>query len=173
MTNPSVLCLWCDEPCRGKLCDVCHAANEAPLFHCPIPGHLPTIGGKSCAECDSLAELAAKRAEVNAPLLAQLWAIRASLIAEWRKPWPGCEHGKTLVGQMIDAEIASLVGGPFVRYTVTDPKNDSVVAGLQDVPGDHSLLLRMVPIKALPQLSLHERTYARSGADVFLITRVQ
>lgn len=41
--------------------------------------------------------------------LASLRKIRKDLIAEWSRPWPGCEHGKALLGKAIDGAIDSVV----------------------------------------------------------------
>lgn len=110
------LCLWCDAPCEGKLCPVCntcpHCAvptTEHPLFHCTAdPRHtVPTIG-HFCSECDHIAAANARRAAINAPIIAQLQAIRAQHIADWDKPWPGMEFGKALFGMSLDAAIKDL-----------------------------------------------------------------
>jgi hypothetical protein len=34
--------------------------------------------------------------------------MRADLVRDWHKPWPGAEHGKALVGMMIDGALADL-----------------------------------------------------------------
>lgn len=38
----------------------------------------------------------------------QLRQIRADLIAEWNRPWPGLEHGKAILGLAIDGALKSL-----------------------------------------------------------------
>ena len=35
----------------------------------------------------------------------ELRGIRAGLIADWHKPWPGAEFGKAFIGQALDAAI--------------------------------------------------------------------
>jgi len=100
-------CLWCDAPTDEKLCRSCRAGNDHPLFHCKVPGHIPTLG-KSCAECDLQAQAIARRAAANAPSLVALRSIREGLIADWHKPWPGCEHGKAILGMAIDRAIKDL-----------------------------------------------------------------
>ena len=45
------------------------------------------------------------RERVDREALASLKSIRASLVAEWNKPWPGAEHGKSIVGQALDGAI--------------------------------------------------------------------
>lgn len=50
------------------------------------------------------------REQARTKAATQLEAMRAQLIAEWHKPWPGAEHGKALVGMMIDGAIADLKG---------------------------------------------------------------
>ncbi len=103
------LCLWCDVPCENDvLCPEHRAVNDHPLFHCKVdPTHLPTLG-PSCCTCDLWAQADARRAAENAPLIAQLKAIRAKHIAEWNVPWPGVEHGKGFFGQMLDGAIKKL-----------------------------------------------------------------
>lgn len=49
---------------------------------------------------------AQERARVQT--IAQLEAIRAQLIAEWHRPWPGAEFGKALIGQSIDGALKEL-----------------------------------------------------------------
>lgn len=103
-------CLWCCDPTEGgaKLCPTCDAVNRHPLFHCQAGlGHLPTLG-PSCAECEHDEREIARRRERNAPIIAQLEAIRARHISELGKPWPGCEFGKGHVGMMLDRAIADL-----------------------------------------------------------------
>lgn len=110
---PPNLCAWCDDPSGSDvLCPVCRAAHDHPLFYCPVdPTHLPT-SGPSCATCDIEAARRARVARENAPLVAQLQRIRASLVAEWGRPWPGCEFGKALVGMGIDGALKSLGASP-------------------------------------------------------------
>jgi hypothetical protein len=89
------------------LCPEHRAVNDHPLFHCPIPGHLPTLG-PSCCTCDLLAQAKARQAEANAPRLAQLRTIRAKFIAERHIPWPGAEFGKGIFGMCLDNAIGQL-----------------------------------------------------------------
>jgi hypothetical protein len=35
----------------------------------------------------------------------QLLQIRANFVAEWHRPWPGCEFAKALIGRAIDAAL--------------------------------------------------------------------
>lgn len=49
---------------------------------------------------------ARRQAETTA--IVSLRACREQLIAEWHTPWPGCEHGKAIIGMAIDGAIASL-----------------------------------------------------------------
>ena len=109
-------CLWCDDPCEGKLCKECNTCpkcdvpvTEHPLFHCKAdPRHtVPTIG-HSCAECDNIAHMKALRAKANAPIIESLKAIRAQHIADWHRPWPGMEFGKGMFGMMLDKAIEDL-----------------------------------------------------------------
>lgn len=46
--------------------------------------------------------------EREAVMLEQLQGIRANLIADWSKPWPGCDFGKVTIGQALNAAIASV-----------------------------------------------------------------
>ena len=109
-------CLWCDAPCEGKLCEACNTCPHCttpiadhPLHHCAAdPRHtVPTLG-HSCAECDDIAAQKARRAAVNAPIIASLRAIRARHVAEWYRPWPGLEFAKAHFGMMLDGAIADL-----------------------------------------------------------------
>lgn len=103
-------CLWCDALVSGdKLCAACRAVNDHPLFHCTAnPRHtVPTLG-PSCAACDWERAAEERRRAANAPIIARLEGIRAQLVADWRKPWPGCEFGKAMVGQMINGAIENL-----------------------------------------------------------------
>lgn len=125
-------CLWCCDPCEGKLCSVCNTCphcevptTEHPLFHCTVdPRHtVPTLG-HSCFECDLIAEAKARRAARNAPIIATLKAIRAqhvqvTTVPEYiygvepratfaGKPWQGMEFGKALFGMMLDGAIKEL-----------------------------------------------------------------
>ena len=40
--------------------------------------------------------------------LSSLRAIRANHISDFNKPWPGCEHGKVIVGNALNGAIAEL-----------------------------------------------------------------
>jgi len=40
--------------------------------------------------------------------LDSLRAIRADHVANFNKPWPGCEHGKAILGRAIDGAIKEL-----------------------------------------------------------------
>lgn len=51
-------------------------------------------------------EEARERARIDA--IESLHVIRAGLIAEWQKPWPGAEHGKAIIGKAIDGALADL-----------------------------------------------------------------
>ena len=106
-------CLWCDEPTVGdNLCAKCRAVNDGPVFHCSNPRHpVPTLG-TSCFECDLAAEHEARARAVNAPIVESLVAIRAQLIADLHRPWPGAEFCKGLFGISLDKAIASLGGVP-------------------------------------------------------------
>ena len=124
-------CLWCCDPCEGKLCQRCNTCphcdtpiTDHPLFHCQDPRHtVPTLG-HSCFECDNIAEQKARRAAVNAPIIASLKAIRAQhvqihTVPEYLyqtapratfagPPWRGMEFGKALFGMMLDKAIEEL-----------------------------------------------------------------
>jgi hypothetical protein len=103
-------CLWCDDPCEGenKLCPSCKAVNDHPLFHCSNPRHtVPTLG-PSCADCDFERAHAARREAINAPIRASLEAILAGHVRDWHKPWPGCEFGKTIIGNALLAAIKAV-----------------------------------------------------------------
>ena len=47
----------------------------------------------------------------NIAAIRSLRMIRADLVREWHRPWPGCEHGKAIVGMAIDGAIAELERG--------------------------------------------------------------
>jgi hypothetical protein len=109
-------CLWCDAPTEGKLCQQCNTCphcctpiTDHPLFHCQDPRHrhtVPTLG-HSCAECDNIAEAKARRAAVNAPIIASLRAIRAQHVRDFHTTrWPGMEFGKAMFG--IDGALKEL-----------------------------------------------------------------
>lgn len=111
MGKPMNECLWCDGPTEEKLCTGCRKVHDHPLFHCTVsPRHLPTHGD-SCAECDWIAKAEARRAAINAPILASLKAIREKHLADWHRPWPGMEFGKALFGQMVDGAIREVSDG--------------------------------------------------------------
>jgi len=103
-------CLWCDDPVdAGPLCGPCKAVNEYPPFHChkhPIP----TLG-PSCGQCDDEAAREARRRERNAPVIAQLQAMRVGLVQDWHEPWPGINFCKALAGQSIDSVLTDLIHG--------------------------------------------------------------
>jgi len=101
-------CLWCDEPSTGQLCEPCRAVNEGPVFHCHVHP-VPTLG-LSCFECDLEHERGERRVAKTRESVARLLKIRAQLVRDFHKPWPGAEHGKALVGMMIDGAIADLRG---------------------------------------------------------------
>lgn len=101
-------CLWCDDEADGALCCPCQAVNDGPTFRCSNPRHTVPSLGTSCAACDGHAAAMAARAARNAPHIAQLLQMRADLIRDWATPWPGVEHGKALVGMMIDGALADL-----------------------------------------------------------------
>ncbi len=104
------LCLWCDDPTGStdKLCPVCRACHDHPLFYCAVnPRHTPT-SGPSCATCDYEAARLARIAKANAPIIASLRAIRDAHIRNWNERWPGCEHGKALVGMMLNRALTDL-----------------------------------------------------------------
>ena len=106
MTNET--CLWCDAPSEGSLCGPCRAVNDHLPFYCANPRHaVPTLG-PSCARCDDEKAREAARTAHNAPIVAQLRQIRADLIRDWHNSWPGAEHGKALVGHMIDGALEDL-----------------------------------------------------------------
>jgi hypothetical protein len=42
----------------------------------------------------------------------QLKAIRAQHVADFHKPWPGCEHGKAIVGLALDGALAEVAKKP-------------------------------------------------------------
>jgi hypothetical protein len=50
-----------------------------------------------------------ERARLEA--VGQLERIRAAHIAEFHRPWPGCEFAKAWVGRMIDGALEELTGG--------------------------------------------------------------
>jgi hypothetical protein len=56
----------------------------------------------------SLPDHATARAVADAETLRSLNVIRAQHIADWRRPWLGCEHGKALLGQALDGAIAEV-----------------------------------------------------------------
>lgn len=60
---------------------------------------------------DGLGPLPSRRTEreqADRRALESLRAIRAQLVTDWARPWPGVEHGKALVGRAIDAAIAEV-----------------------------------------------------------------
>lgn len=107
-----MLCLWCDDPTGSddKLCPDCRAVHDHPPFHCKVPGHnVPTLGPR-CAECELVELRAARRAAANAPVIEELKMVLNAHVDAWRKPWPGAEFGKTLVGNAIVNAIRDLGG---------------------------------------------------------------
>jgi hypothetical protein len=55
-----------------------------------------------------LPERRAAQREAASAALKHLRGIREQLIRDFRKPWPGCEFAKTLVGRAIDSAIKEL-----------------------------------------------------------------
>ena len=106
------ICKWCDGAMeQDNQLNVCRACLPNPdlRYVCTVDSsHLPTIGADYCATCRLGEEQEAARKNRNAPILEKLRAIRAQHVADFNKPWPGCEFGKTLVGQMIDKAIRDL-----------------------------------------------------------------
>jgi hypothetical protein len=116
-------CLWCDDPTVGgdQLCPSCRAINDGPTVWCER--HETHTMGTECVMCVGDDERRRRSAEANAPALASLRAIRASLVAEFYRPrWPGCEFGKTIIGRSIDAAIAELEGRDPAPITSPAPK---------------------------------------------------
>jgi len=102
-------CLWCDGPTVEKLCVECRAVNDHPLFYCKVNARhtVPTLGS-SCAECDMIAEMKARRAAKNAPIIESLRAIRAQHVQNFAERWPGLEFAKAMFGMMLDGAIEEL-----------------------------------------------------------------
>jgi hypothetical protein len=59
-------------------------------------------------DCGPLPSREEEQARAKREAVRSLKAIRAKLVAEWNKPWPGAEFGKALVGQAIDGALADL-----------------------------------------------------------------
>lgn len=55
-----------------------------------------------------LPDRSAVRHAADEAALASLRRIRAAHVRDWRQPWPGCEHGKAIVGQAIDGATADV-----------------------------------------------------------------
>lgn len=74
-------------------------------------GHLCWYASHSLTPIDGLGPLPSRREaqeQARENTLASLQAIRAKHIAEWHEPWPGCEHGKAIIGRAIDGAIKDL-----------------------------------------------------------------
>lgn len=93
------------QPTSAAMCDclVVDDCNGAVCWYSsrdlrPIDGKGPLPSRKE----------AKKRAE--AETLTSLRAIREIMVKEIRerKPWPGCEHGKAILGMAVDGAIADL-----------------------------------------------------------------
>ena len=109
-------CLWCDaqfsprEKSRyPKVCLDCCGGVDTTTY-CD-KHELPTIG-PVCAACENEADTKARRVARNAPRLASLRAIRAQLVADFHKAWPGAEFGKAHFGMMLDGLISDLEEKP-------------------------------------------------------------
>lgn len=105
-------CLWCGEPTGSEdvLCPEDRAVHDHPRFYCKVPGHtVPTLG-PSCAECDQIKLNEARRAAINAPLIAELEKVMVVFMRGWHKPWPGADFGKAIVGNAIAGAIEDLGG---------------------------------------------------------------
>jgi hypothetical protein len=51
-----------------------------------------------------------ERERARLETISSLERIRAAHIAEFHRPWPGCEYAKVWVGQMIDGALEELTG---------------------------------------------------------------
>jgi len=74
-------------------------------------GTLVWFGSADLRAADDLGPLPSRRQaceRTRVRTLASLKAIRAQHVAEWSRPWPGCEHGKALIGRAIDGAIDAL-----------------------------------------------------------------
>lgn len=93
------------EPLGASPCDaLVRNDDDGRMVWCPSRDLEPDDGW---GPLPSRAEAQARsRDEITAHLE---WS-RAQLIAEWHRPWPGAEFGKTLIGQSIDNALAELKG---------------------------------------------------------------
>lgn len=74
-------------------------------------GHECWYASHSLTPIDGLGPLPSRHEaqdRARSQTLASLKAIREQHVAEFHKPWPGCEHGKTIIGRAIDGAITAL-----------------------------------------------------------------
>ena len=84
------------------------AAMTDALVRDVASGSLCWYASHGLTPIDGLGPLPSRREareRADRELLASLQADRARLIAEWHKPWSGCEHGKAIIGRAIDGAI--------------------------------------------------------------------
>lgn len=91
-------------PLGAAMCDALIQRDDGSI--CWVASH-------TLVPIDDLGPLPSRRAaqkQARAETGAGLHEIRRQLISKWHDPWPGCEHGKALVGRMIDRALARAIG---------------------------------------------------------------
>ena len=90
------------EPLGSALCDcLVDIDGGQPTWH----------GSTSLQPADDRGPLPSRHAAqvaADEEALQSLQTIRAQHVADWHKPWPGCEHGKAIIGQALDGAIADV-----------------------------------------------------------------
>jgi len=90
------------EPLGAAMCDCLVAQDDGrEVWHSSTS--LRPIDDKGLLPSRRQAQV---QADVTA--LASLRSIRADHVAKFHKPWPGCEHGKAIIGQALDGAIAEV-----------------------------------------------------------------
>jgi hypothetical protein len=90
------------EPLGSALCDALVRRDDGSVCWYALHGLRPIDDlGPLPSRADAIE---AARAET----LASLREIRRQHVAAFHEPWPGCEHGKAIVGRAIDRAIADI-----------------------------------------------------------------
>lgn len=91
----------CWEPFGHAMCDVLLEAGGEPFW----------AASHECRPADGLGPLPSRQEAVRqarAESLAQLRGIRAHLIEDLARPWPGAEFGKGIIGMALDRAIREI-----------------------------------------------------------------
>lgn len=100
--RPGIVARW--EPLASGMCD-------ALIDH--TDGRSCWYASHELRPIDDLGPLPDRhevRRVADAQALTQLQTIRARHVAGFARPWPGCEHGKTIIGRAVDGALEALEG---------------------------------------------------------------